>query len=102
MITHEEMKKEVQIWADKIKVKPMQVHIRQMKNKWASCSSRGRLTFSYALLNEAQETRAKAIVHELLHMKYPNHGKMFKTLFISHLSKNGINCSIKEAGYGIR
>ena len=102
MIPIPDFKKEVLHWAEDLLVNPKEIHVRPMSRKWASCSSRGRLTFSYALLNEAQETRAKAIVHELLHMKYPNHGKMFKTLFISHLSKNGINCSIKEAGYGIR
>lgn len=85
MITHEEMKKEVQIWADKIKVKPVQIHIRHMKNKWASCSSRGRITLNKAIMKEPRKFLKQVIVHELLHLKYPNHGKMFKALMRTYL-----------------
>ncbi|MGD0027875.1 MAG: M48 family metallopeptidase [Candidatus Bathyarchaeia archaeon] len=83
--------------AEEIFVSPKEIHVKPMSRKWASCSSRGRLTVAYALLNEPLDVRTKAIVHELLHMKFPNHGKMFKTLLISYLSKKGINCSIKDA-----
>lgn len=85
MITHGEMKKEVQLWAVKIRVKPMQVHIRQMKNKWASCSSRGRITLNKDIIKEPSKFLKQVIVHELLHLKYPNHGKMFKALMRSYL-----------------
>lgn len=102
MIQVSDFKKEVLHWAEEIAVKPKEVHVRRMNKKWASCSSTGRLTFSYTLLNEPLEVRTKAIVHELLHMRYPNHGKMFKTLFIAYLDKKGINCSIKDANYGVR
>ena len=84
----EDIKKEVFTWAEKIGVNPKEIHFRQMKRKWASCSSRGRLTFDIALLEEPVEKRAEVIVHELLHLKYPNHGKMFKALVNAYLSKN--------------
>lgn len=96
MIPIPDFKREVMHWAEAIQVTPKEIHVRAMNKKWASCSNKGRLTFSYALLNEPKENRTKAIVHELLHMKYPNHGKMFKTLFKSHLNKVGINCSIND------
>lgn len=98
MIPVPDFKREVMHWAEEIQVTPKEIHVRAMNTKWASCSNKGRLTFSYALLNEPEETRDKAIVHELLHMKYPNHGKMFKTLLTSHLRKKGISCSIKDFG----
>ncbi len=97
MIPVPDFKKEVTEWAEEIQVNPKEIHVRAMSHKWASCSSKGRLTFSYALLNEPKENRSKAIVHELLHLKYPNHGKMFQAMFISYLNKKGINCSLKEA-----
>jgi hypothetical protein len=40
------------------------------------------------LLNEPEEVRFKAILHELLHLKYPNHGKMFNSLLNTYLRKN--------------
>ncbi len=61
-----EFKKEVRRWAEKIGVSPKEIHVRRMRRKWASCSSKGRITF--------------VIVHELLHLRYPNHGKMFRAL----------------------
>ena len=90
MIMNETFKREVWEWADQIGVLPKEIHIRTMRNKWASCSTKGRLTFSYELLHQAQDKRAKAIAHELLHMKYPNHGKMFSSLLVAHLSKKGM------------
>jgi predicted metal-dependent hydrolase len=96
MMAAEAFKKEVQTWAKEIGVSPKEIHIRDLKRKWASCSSKGRLTFAYDLLDQPNEVRAKTILHELLHLKYPNHGKMFKALYKSHLNSVGINCSIND------
>ncbi len=60
-----------------------------MKRKWASCSSRGRLTFDAALLRQPARFRARVIVHELLHLKLPNHGKLFQSLLTAYLSEIG-------------
>jgi predicted metal-dependent hydrolase len=98
MVSASEFKKEVSSWAQTLNVTPKEVHLRDINRKWASCSSKGRLTFSYSLLNEESETRSRVIVHELLHLKYPNHGKMFKTLYNSYLKKAGINCSFDDTG----
>jgi predicted metal-dependent hydrolase len=91
MIGIDNFKNDVQEWAEEVGVAPKEIHVRDMSRKWASCSSRGRLTFSTHLLKQKPDVRAKAIVHELLHLKYPNHGKMFNTLLIAYLSKEGID-----------
>lgn len=90
MIEILDFKKEVNEWAEDIGVNPKEIHIRAMSKKWASCSSNGRLTFSYELLNKSKEQRAKAIVHELLHLKYGTHNKMFNSLLSAHLAKKGM------------
>lgn len=87
MMTPETFKEEVLTLAEDVGVKPREIHIRSMKRKWASCSSSGRLTFDKKLLDEPEELRLKVIIHELLHMKYPNHGKMFKLLLNTYLEK---------------
>ncbi len=84
-MSHEEIKQVVQGWSKKIGVKPLEVHIRQMKCKWASCSSRGRITLNMDVLTHNKKFVDEVIVHELLHLKYPNHGKMFKALLKSYL-----------------
>jgi len=80
MISPESFKRSVSELAEICKVKIHEIHLRKMKTKWASCSSRGRLTFDRAILRLAKNERKKIIVHELLHLKYPNHGKMFRAL----------------------
>ena len=88
MMTPEKFKENVLTLANDVGVKPREIHIQPMKRKWASCSSKGRLTFNKKLLKEPEEVRLKVILHELLHLKYPNHGKMFSLLLNTYLGKN--------------
>jgi predicted metal-dependent hydrolase len=80
-------KSEVQAWAKKIGVEPKEIHIRPMKRKWASCSTKGRLTFDTDLLRQPAEFRREVIVHELLHLKVPNHGPVFRSLLRAYLAE---------------
>jgi predicted metal-dependent hydrolase len=79
-------KAEVQVWAQRLEVTPREIHLRPMKRKWASCSSRGRLTFDTGLLRQPATFRREVIVHELLHLKVPNHGPLFKALLKAYLA----------------
>ena len=80
---------EVAAWARRLGVEPRDVQIRPMKRKWASCSSKGRLTFDTELLRQPAEFRREAIVHELLHLKLANHGSLFKALVTAYLADRG-------------
>lgn len=68
-------------------MEPKEIHVREMKSKWASCSSKGRLTFDSAILTAPDEMRLRVVLHELLHLRYPNHGRMFNTLLNTYLEK---------------
>jgi predicted metal-dependent hydrolase len=83
--TIDELKTAVGEWATKIKTRPRQVRIQRMARKWASCSSNGRVTFNSELLSQPYRFQEFVIVHELLHLKIPNHGKLFKSLLSAHL-----------------
>lgn len=80
-------KAEVQAWAERIGVTPKSITFRPMKRKWASCSSHGRLTFDTDLLRQPAAFRREVIVHELLHLKVPNHGPLFKALLKAYLAE---------------
>ena len=82
-------KSEVMSWSKRIGVEPREIRLRLLKNKWASCSSKGRLTFNSELLSQPARFRAEAIVHELLHLRVPNHSKLFKQLMKAFLSTDG-------------
>ena len=64
--------------AKKIGVSPKEIRVRKMKRKMARCSSRGRITISEKPIYMDESKRAEIIVHGLLHLRYPNHGRMFK------------------------
>ncbi len=72
-------------WQRKLKVRPNRIQVRKMKNKWSSCSSKGNVTLSSKLIGLPKEVAEYAIVHELLHLIAPNHGKMFKVLLSAYL-----------------
>ena len=78
---------EVQAWAKRLRVHPKEVHIRPKKRKWGSCSTMGRVTFDSGLLRQPAEFRRRVIVEELLHLRVPHHGKLFKSLLKAYLSK---------------
>lgn len=87
VISKDVFKGEVQAWAKRIGVELKELHVRPMKRKWGSCSTSGRATFSTDLLSQSAKLRREAIVHELLHLKVPNHGKLFKALLKAYLGK---------------
>ena len=87
-IPADELKTEVSAWAGRIGVEPREVHVRAMSRKWASCSSSGRLTFSTALLDRPKQFRDEVIAHELLHLKVPNHGKLFRNLLRAYVRRD--------------
>ena len=77
---------EVEAWAKRIGVHPKVVQVRPMKRKWGSCSTSGRVSFDTALLRQHSEFRKRVIVEELLHLRVPNHSKLFKSLLRAFLA----------------
>jgi predicted metal-dependent hydrolase len=86
-IPKEIFKAEVRSWAEKIGVAFNSITVRPMTKKWASCSSKGNLTFDTDLLEQPAAFRRKTIIHELLHLRYPTHNKMFKAMEKTYLEE---------------
>jgi predicted metal-dependent hydrolase len=84
-VTKAEFRVEVAAWAGKIRVQPRQIRLQKMRRKWASCSTRGTVSFNVDVLAQPASFREYVIVHELLHLKVPNHGKLFKALLGAYL-----------------
>lgn len=83
--TTKQLQGRIHRWIKKIGVQPKEVHIRPMKCKWASCSTAGRVSFSKDLLKQKPSFCDYVIVHELLHLEVPNHGKLFKSLMRAYV-----------------
>lgn len=81
----DEMRWAARHWAVRIGVKVPQIHIRTLKRKWASISTAGRLTLDASLLSIPKPLGEFVIVHELVHLLVPNHGKVFKSFMLAYL-----------------
>lgn len=84
-LNKDEFKSEVVAWAKRISVRPAEIHVRLMKRKRGSCST-GPVALNSELLTVAEDLRPQVIVEELLHLRLPNHGKLFKALKKAYLA----------------
>jgi len=81
----EPLKQRVNRWAVKLKVKPRVVRVQIMTRKWGSCSTAGTITLAADLNDQEIEFQDFVIAHELLHLRVPNHGRLFKALMSAHV-----------------
>ena len=63
--------------AARLRVDVGSVAIGDAKTRWGSCSSRGTLSFSWRLVLVPHEVLEYVVVHELLHLREPNHSQAF-------------------------
>jgi predicted metal-dependent hydrolase len=79
------LKRRVDVWVVKLRVMPRVIRVQRMTRKWGSCSTAGTVTLAIDLDEELQAFQDFVIAHELLHLKVPNHGKLFKALMTAHI-----------------
>jgi predicted metal-dependent hydrolase len=83
----EALKSRLMEWAAKLDIPIHSATVRPMRTKWASFSTSGRLTFDESLTGMPLRLQDYVIVHELLHFRVPNHGKLWKSLMRAHLGE---------------
>lgn len=67
----------VNYYAPKVGVKPVRVDVRELGNRWASCSPRGRLAFHWKCMMAPQTVIDYIVVHELCHFHHRDHTDAF-------------------------
>ena len=72
-------------WAVKLRVNPRVIRIQKMRTKWGSCTSTGTVTFADDLLDQDSRFQDYVLVHELLHLRYPRHGRLFAAVLAAHV-----------------
>ena len=75
----------VAFFSDLMGLYPAGITITGAKTRFGSCSSRGRLSFSWRLMQYPPEAVDYVVVHELAHIVHKNHGKPFYALIASIL-----------------
>ena len=67
----------VAIHAATLKVEPRAISIKDMRSRWGSCSSEGRLNFSWRLVCAPTFALDYVAAHEVAHLKEMNHSTRF-------------------------
>lgn len=84
-LSAEEMRWAARHWATTMGLEVSGIRIMPLKKKWGSMSLRGRMTLNSELLDLPKELGEYVIVHELVHLLAPNHGKVFKAFLKSYI-----------------
>ena len=89
MRTHDERRgaiySRVEYWSGRLNVQPRQVRVQSMTRKWGSCSMSGIITLANDLADQEDGFQDFVIAHELLHLRVPNHGRLFKALMTAYV-----------------
>lgn len=72
--------RKVDEWNKKLDYKYTDIAVKQLKSRWGSCSHGGSLSFNYKILFLPESLQDYVIVHELCHLKQPNHSPKFWSL----------------------
>lgn len=67
----------VRFYAQKFGLKYQKIRISSARTRWGSCSSRGTLSFTWRLVMAPLEVVDYVVVHELAHLRQPNHSAAF-------------------------
>jgi predicted metal-dependent hydrolase len=63
--------------ASQLGLEYQRIRITSARTRWGSCSSRGTLSFTWRLVMAPEVMIDYVIVHELVHLRIPNHSKEF-------------------------
>ena len=70
--------------AERIDVIYDRIRIGAQRTLWGSCSPRGTLSFNWRLVLAPLEVVDYVVVHELCHLRIPNHSRSFWALLEEH------------------
>jgi predicted metal-dependent hydrolase len=75
----------VRYWSRRLQVEARIVRVQRMTRKWGSCSTTGIVTLAEDLIEQEPGFQDFVIAHELLHLRIPTHGRLFKALMTVHV-----------------
>ena len=70
--------------AERIGVEYRRIRIGGQRTLWGSCSRRGTISFNWRLVLAPPEVLDYVVVHELCHLRVPNHSRQFWAIVEQH------------------
>ena len=75
----------VLFWSKRLRVEARIIRVQRMTRKWGSCSTIGTITLAEDLIEQEPGFQDFVIAHELLHLRLPTHGRVFRALLTIHV-----------------
>ena len=74
----------IEKYADKMDMEPGRLELRNQRTRWASCSPQRTLSFNWRLVMAPDNVIDYVVVHELAHLREPNHTRRFWSIVRQH------------------
>ena len=71
------IKERIKVHEDKFSIKPTAIKILDLQNRWASWTPKNGLNFHWKCVMAPVKVLDYIIMHEMVHLKYPNHSADF-------------------------
>lgn len=86
-------------WAPVLGMRPGKITIRSQKRRWGSASRSGNLQFNWRLMLVPPRLIDYVVVHELAHLRHPNHGAKFWAFLDGHMpGAKGLQRELHQRG----
>lgn len=70
----------VKVQSEKMGLFPRALSFRSQRTRWGSCSSQGKISLNWRLIVAPSEVAEYVVIHELAHLRHPNHSQQFWSL----------------------
>lgn len=71
------LKEKAQEFAGLLSVEFKDIHIKDQRSRWGSCSSKGNLNFNWRIVMAPEPVCDYVVIHELCHLKHMDHSSNF-------------------------
>lgn len=80
-----QFREKVASWAQRMGVEYNRITIRDISSRWASCSAKGNLSFTWKIFVMPERLADYLVVHELAHLKQMNHSPEFWNIVSTYI-----------------
>lgn len=71
------LREKAEEFAKILSVEFKEIHIKDQRSRWGSCSSKGNLNFNWRIVMAPELVCDYVVIHELCHLKHMNHSEAF-------------------------
>lgn len=84
-MAHQTLREKTEYWGGIIGAHPSKITIRDPKTRWGSCSAKAAISYSWRIITAPEEIIDYLVVHELCHLRIPNHSTQYWALLARYI-----------------